>query len=207
MRINQSAIVFLLLGVCHFVYGQKKFKVMVEETATLSEVYCLVDENEKLIRQLDTSKYLICFNTDQFVNFAVFGVKGSSGWTAIDANENVLFKVYNTSFGEPTPDYLIENKIRIVDDKNLIGFANARGEVIIPPQFEMASSFHKGKAIIGQRCKKEPWDKHTKETGCQHYSLICGRHGYINEKGSVLKMGDYSFEQIMKQIDWKAPEE
>ncbi|MDB5120625.1 MAG: hypothetical protein JWN56_1843 [Sphingobacteriales bacterium] len=207
MRIRLITTITLLLLSCNFTYGQKKFKVEVKETGTWRDIYCLIDEQGKVIRQLDTSKYYVSFNNDQYAYFAVFGKKGSSGWTAIDANENELFKVYNTSFGEPSPDYLIENKIRIVDVNENIGFANNKGEIIIKPQFKIATSFHKGKAIIGQTCKKVPWDAHAKESDCHHYSIICEKHGYINEKGDLLKIGNYSFDMIMKEIDWKMPDE
>lgn len=161
----------------------------------------------KIIRQLDTAKYYTCFNYGGYVYFAIFGIKGSSGWAAIDAHEKVLFEVYNTNFGEASPDYIIEDKIRIVDKNNLIGFANCKGTLVIKPQFEIATSFHKGKAIIGQTCKKVPWDAHAKETDCHHYSIECERHGYINYKGVVMKISNYSFEQIMKEINWKMPDE
>jgi WG containing repeat len=198
--------IVLLLFVCS-TYGQTKFKVMATETGTWRELYSLVDEHGKTIRKLDTSKYYVCFTNDSFGYFAIFGKKGFKGWAAIDANEKILFDVYNTSFGEPSPDYLIEDKIRIVDSNNLIGFANIQGQVIIKPQFEIATSFHNGKAIIGQTCKKVPWGEHTKESDCHHYSIICQRHGYINAKGVTLKIGESTFEQIMKEIDWKAPDE
>jgi WG repeat protein len=206
MRITTLNIIILLFF-CHFASGQTKFKVQVKETDTWRSIYSFVDEQGKVIRQLDTSLYYVSFNNEQFGYFAVFGKKGSSGWTAIDANENVLFKVYNTSFGEPSPDDLIENKIRIVDENENIGFANNKGEIIIKPQFEIATSFHNGKAIIGETCKKIPWDEHEKESDCHHYSIECKTHGYINEKGIVIKQGDFSFEQIMKEIDWKVPDE
>ncbi len=200
------AITFLLLF-WNCSYGQKKFRVEVKETGTWREIYTLVDEEGKIIRQLDTAKYYLSFNNDQYVYFAVFGKKGSSGWTAIDAHENELFKVYNTSQGEPSPDYLIENKIRIVDENAKIGFANERGETIIHPRFDMVTSFYKNKAIIGQLCKEVPWDEHAKETDCQHYSIGCEKHGYINNKGIVIKIGAYSFDQIMKEIGWKMPDD
>jgi hypothetical protein len=139
---------------CNLLYGQKKFKVVAKETGTWRDIYCLVDEQGKLIRELDTAKYYVCFNNEQYVYFAIFGIKNSPRWTAIDADENVLFQVYNTSFGEPSPDNLIEDKIRIVDENNKIGFANNKGTIIIKPLFEVATSFHKGKAIIGDKCKK-----------------------------------------------------
>ena len=73
---------------------------MVTETGTWKDIYSLVDESGKLIRKLDTSKYLMCFNPDQYVYFGICGLKGFKGWAAIDANEKILFDVYNTSFGE-----------------------------------------------------------------------------------------------------------
>jgi hypothetical protein len=170
-------------------------------------MYSLVDEKGKLIRQLDTSKYLMCFNPDQYVYFGIFGLKGFKGWAAIDANEKILFDVYNTSLGEPSPDYLVEDKIRIVDSNNLIGFANTKGQVIINPQFESATSFQKGKAVIGQTCKIFPWGGLTKASDCNHFTIICQRHGYINETGMTLKIGEFSFDQIIKEINWKAPDE
>ena len=152
-----TSFLFLFIGIT---YGQKKFKVVVKETDSWQEMFSLVDENGKLIRQLDTEKYFVCFNSDKYGYFAIFGMKagvgGGSGWSAIDADGNLLFKVYNTSFGEPSPDYLVENKIRIIDNNNLIGYADNKGKIIIKPQYEAATSFHKGKAIIGQTCKNAP---------------------------------------------------
>ena len=119
MHFRNLILILLLLLFVGSTYGQKKFKVIVTEADTWRNIYSLVDENGKLIRKLDTAKYYACMNTDQYGYFAVFGKKDFKGWAVIDANENILFNVYNTSFGEPTPDYLIENKIRIIDTNNL----------------------------------------------------------------------------------------
>jgi hypothetical protein len=207
MQTRHITFLALLLFFCQFTFGQKKFKVEVKETGRWRDIYCLVDEQGKVIRQLDTSKYYVSFNNDQYGYFAIFGKKGSTGWTAIDANENELFKVYNTSFGEPSPDYLVENKIRIIDGNKKIGFANYKGEIIIKPRFEIATSFHNGKAIIAETCQKVLWDEHAKEAACHHYSIVCKKHGYINEEGVVVKIGDYSFDQISKETGWKMPDD
>jgi hypothetical protein len=207
MHTKRIGLFTLLLLLSHIIYAQQQFKVVVKTTGDWREIYSLVDKKGKLIRQLDTAKYYVAFNTDQYVHFAVFGIKGVKGWAAIDASEKMLFNVYNTSFGEPTPDYLFENKIRITDSTGLIGFADNKGRIIIRPQFEIASSFHNGKAIIGQQCKKIPWGQHEDESGCYHYSITCERHGYINEKGIVLKLGNYSLDQIKEEIGWISPDE
>ena len=187
--------------------AQIKFKVDVKETNTWRNIYSLIDEKNKTIKVLDSAKYYVSMSGSDFGYFAIFGKKNHAGWSAIDSNENVLFQVYNTSFGEPTPDYLIEYKIRIIDESDKIGFANDKGRIIIPPQFEIATSFHNGKAIIGSKCEKIPWNEHAKEGDCHHYSIICKNHGYINEAGKILKIGNYQFEEIQKEIDWKPHEE
>lgn len=210
MGIRHFILTLLLLLGFGITYGQKKFKVVVKETGDWREVFTLVDENGKLLRELDTAKYFMCFNPGEYVYFAIFGMRAGfnkgPGWAAINADEKVLFKVYNTSSGEPSPDYLVENKIRIVDGDNLIGFADYRGKIIIEPRFEIATSFHKGKAIVGEKCTNVPWASHSNETDCYHYSIDCKRYGYINKEGMLIEIGEYSFDQLAKIIKWKAPD-
>jgi hypothetical protein len=211
MKIRYFTLTLFLLLTVSVTYGQKKFKVVVKETGGWQELFSLVDEKGKLIRKLDPDKYFMCFNPDEYVYFAIFGLRAGfddgPGWTAINADEKVLFNVFNASFGEPSPDYLVENKIRIVDNRNLIGYADLKGQVIINPQFEFATTFHKGKAIVGENCKRESLNEHANETDCNHSPIICERYGYINEKGSMIKIGASSFDQIMNEIGWKMPDE
>ena len=164
-------------------FGQTKFKIKEVETKSWKSIYYIVNEKGETIKELDTAKYVVSMNDDKYRYFAVFMIKGESGWSAIDSNEKILFKVYNTSFGEPSPDEIIDNKIRIVDENNKIGFADYKGNIIIKPKFEIATSFYKDKAIIGESCEKIPWDEHAKESDCHHYSIVCKKHGYINNKG------------------------
>lgn len=187
--------------------GQTKFKIKKVETQNWHSIYYIVDEKGKTIRALDSAKYIANMDYDfEYKYFTIFSIKGEKGWCAIDKDENILFKVYNTSFGEPTPDNLVENKIRIVDENNKIGFADNKGNIIIKPQFEIATTFYEGKAIIGENCDKIPWDEHAKETDCHHYSIVCKKHGYIDENGNILELGNFKFDEIQEKIKWKAPE-
>lgn len=187
-------------------FGQTKFKVKEVETKNWKTIFYLINEKGETIRKLDTAKYFHSFSDDEYSYFAVFMMKEESGWCAIDSNEKILFKVYNTSFGEPSPDEIVDNKIRIVDENNKIGFADYKGNIIIHPQFEISTSFYKGKAIIGESCDKVPWDEHAKESDCHHYSIVCKRYGYIDEKGNVLELGNFTFVEMQKRIKWEAPE-
>ncbi|MEJ8591624.1 WG repeat-containing protein, partial [Riemerella anatipestifer] len=162
----------------------------------------IADKNRNVIKKLDDS-YGLNYRPETMGYFSIFSIAGEDGWTAIDINENKLFKVYNTEFGTPSPDDIIENRIRIVNSKGKIGFANKKGKIIIPPQFEMVSSFNKGKAIIAEKCVRKPWIEHPKENDCQHYSIECQKHGYINKKGKIIKFGNFTFEEIQNQINWE----
>ncbi len=196
------------LLICLTSFGQTKFKIKVVETKNFKSIFYFIDEQGKTIRELDTAKYLYSFSDDSYRYFTVFAMKKESGWCAIDSNERILFKVYNASFGEPSPDDLIDNKIRIVDQNNKIGFADYRGSIIIKPQFEIASPFYNGKAIIGESCDKVPWElpEEVNHSDCHHYSIECKKYGYINDNGEILEIGNYKFEEIQKKINWKAPE-
>ena len=80
-------------------------------------------------------------------------------------------------------------------------------KIIINPKFEGVTSFHKGKAIISKSCKITPIGDHSKERSCFHFNITCKKYGYINDKGKIEKIGEYTFNQIKKEINWKSPEE
>ncbi|WP_207535690.1 WG repeat-containing protein [Desertivirga arenae] len=196
-------LLFLILSAV--VQAQQKFTVKAVTGKDWKSQYYLVDDKGKTVKKLDTARYTMCLSGFRPGYFAVFGIKGVKGWAAIDINEKILFKVYNTSFGEPSPDELREGKIRIVDASGKIGFANYLGKVVIKPQFEIASSFHKGKALIGRKCKMVPWDKHPDEkSACHHYDIVCKEQGYINSEGKVELIGNFTYEQMKKRIKWKS---
>ena len=201
----KTPLLTIFLSIQPFVtFSQERFKVVERYPGGSQILFDLIDEDGNLIRTLDKDKYFpISLNQEGYGYFAIFGFYEKSGWYAIDANENIIFQVYNTSFGEPSPDNLIENKIRIVDKMGLIGYANQLGEIIIEPQFEIASSFHNNKAIIGSTCKKEPIGEHDEKGGCEHFSITCQQNGYINTDGEIRKIGDYTFEEIMEEIGWQ----
>ncbi|SDR95005.1 hypothetical protein SAMN05216503_1490 [Polaribacter sp. KT25b] len=202
-NLKGNILFFIIIFISINVFSQKKFKVKTEEKYETKNQYYLVDEKENILQKLDTSKYYIFLEENSLKYFAVFGIKGENGWSAIDSNENILFQVYNSVNGEPSPDSLIENKIRIINENNKIGFANEKGEIIINHQFEIVTSFRKNRAIFGNKCKKVYWKKEKHENGCNHYSIECSEHGYINEKGKILISGNYTFEEIMKELNWK----
>lgn len=201
MKNSISILSFIFFS--YIVFSQEKFKIVSTESNDSIGHFYLQKKNDKKKKKLNMDLYLFSPFDSKYRHFAVLIRKDWEGWSAIDFDENKLFTVYNLAHGEPIPDKLVENKIRIVDN-NKIGFANNFGKIIIQPQFEMVSHFHKGKAIIAEDCSKIPWDSESHKGACEHYSIECKKHGYINNKGEIIKLGDYSFDEIQKEIKWKS---
>ena len=199
--------IIIILQFCflNYLQAQKKFKIDINETETRKSIHLINDEKGNLIKQLDNSKYIVSFNDNSLRYFAVFLIKNQKGWSAINSKEKILFEVYNQG-DEISPDVLVENKIRIIDLNQKIGFANEKGKIVIKPQFEIVTPFYNGKAIIGENCEEIPWNAHGEESDCHHYSIECKKYGYINEKGKIVEIGNYSFKEIQKKINWKQPE-
>ncbi len=186
-----------------YAQNTKNYMVVRHDTSGKGKfAYYFTNQRGDTITRLDAAKYYVCFS-DTIQHFGVFGIKNKMGWWAIDKNEKILFQVFNTSSGEPTPDELREGLIRIVDNIGKIGFGNYKGEIVIKPQFEAASSFYKGKAIVGRDCKEILWCCKG-ENEDKHYITNCKQTGYINNKGQLKKIGNFTFEQIQKDIGWKS---
>jgi hypothetical protein len=204
----QKALIFLgliLMLACN-INKPETFKVEIRDTGSWLMIFDLVNRDGKTIRTLDTTKYFsIDLNNNDYGHFAIFQLNDRQGFYAINSNEEILFKVLNTSIGEPNPDYLVENKIRIINESGRVGFANHEGEIVIEPQFEMVTAFFENKAIIGEGCKNVLMHTEEEEIGCTHYLIQCSRYGYINEKGKIMEIGENSFEEIMDKIQWNPP--
>ena len=197
MKSFQYLTIIIIFFSCN---SQKKFQIIYLNDDY--ETSYIADKNRNIIKKLNSS-YGLNYRSETLGYFSIFSIQGENGWTAIDINENKLFQVYNTEFGTPSPDDIIENRIRIVNSLGKIGFANKKGKIVTQPKFEMVTSYNKGKAIIAEKCELKPWNEHPKENDCQHYSVECKNHGYINKKGEIKKFGNYTFEEIQKEIKWE----
>jgi len=153
-----AAFIFIILSSPGKTRAQTTSFFVINNSIKDTTYYFILDKNKDTVLRLDPNKYFVCFS-DTVENFLVVSPRNREGWWAIDLKENFLFQVYNTSLGEPSPDKMINGKIRIVDRQGKIGFANDKGEIVIQPQFEFVTPFSNGKAIIGQSCKKYPGTK------------------------------------------------
>lgn len=101
-------------------------------------------------------KYVHCF-TDTFRTYAIV-TKPTSGFTAIDRQENTLYEVFPFDNGPDEPSCGL---FRIIMNHK-IGYADsATGKIVIPPQFDCAWPFENGVAEVSNDCKTQSQDEHS----------------------------------------------
>lgn len=193
--------ILVLFIISNMVFGQKKFQIIYQNDDYRTPI--MADKSGKIIKKLDSTIYGLNYQPETVAYFSIFSIKDVKGWTAIDVNENRLFEVYNTEDGTPSPDNVIENRIRIVGKNDKIGFADKKGKILIQPSFDYVSEFHHGKAIVAENCKKVPWIEHPSESDCRHYSTVCEKYGAIDKKGKTILDTKYSYEEVAKKIKWE----
>lgn len=71
---------------------------------------------------------------------------------AINRDLDTLYEVYWFDNG---PDYIEEGMFRIVED-GMIGYANEKGEIVIPPKYKCARVFQDGWAEVAYDCERIP---------------------------------------------------
>ena len=114
--------------------------------------------NQKGDTIIPIGKHFYCF-LDTVITYAVVADTGkvNSEAYAIDQKGNRLYEVYWFDNG---PDHIKDGLFRIMRDGK-IGFANAKGEIVIPPQFDCAGQFINGKAKVTYNCNLVKDDEHT----------------------------------------------
>jgi len=101
------------------------------------------------------------------------------GFVAFDNNDKPLFIVYPFDNG---PDYLSEGLFRIIK-QGKIGFANGKGEIVIPPRFTAVFPFHGGMAAFCDGCSRV--------ADGEYHSWENGQWGFINPGGRVVITPQY----------------
>jgi len=199
-KIFIKAFTLLLVNLCFaisFSQNCNKEKFSLYKLQNKEQVrYYFVNHEFGLIRELNKEKYITSLTTHINSYFAIFSLNKSQGWYAVDFNENILFEVFNYVRNEPTPDFLTENRIRIINDDGKIGFANKCGKIIIKPKFDWVTHFYSGKAIFGDDCSLK------EQNG--FFSFDCKKYGVINANGEIIeKYESDSFSQVQEKIEWK----
>jgi hypothetical protein len=133
--------------------------------------------NSKKDTIIPFGKYSICW-TDTIKTYAiVFDKINTKGRTvAIDKNERILFDIV---FFDNWPDELHDSLFRVKRNEK-IGYANSKGEIVIPCQFSCAFWFENGRAKVTYNCT-EKTDKF------EHTLPESDEWFYIDTKGKRIK--------------------
>ncbi|WP_306354047.1 WG repeat-containing protein [Flavobacterium sp. '19STA2R22 D10 B1'] len=126
------------------------------------------------------AKYII-IGTDT-LHTAAF-VLSNNKWVMIDKQEKVLLEPFIYDNG---PDYTVEGLFRYVEN-NKIGFANEKGEKVIPAQFDFAFYFSEGLAAFSVGGEK------VMDSGGEHWFWGGGTWGYVNAKGKIVIPPKYDY--------------
>lgn len=112
--------------------------------------------------------------SETFVNFAFVydAQKFGKEIVAINRDKKVVFEAFMYDNG---PDYLAEGLFRIKQNGK-IGFANEKGEIIIPAMYECAYPFEDGEAKVSLSCE-------TVTDGFEHFNWESKEWFFINQKG------------------------
>lgn len=100
-------------------------------------------------------KYDACFNDTIWYFGAVYDSERKA-FIGINTKDEFLFEIFPFDNG---PDYIVEGLFRIQED-GLIGFANEKGEVVIPPKYQAANYFEEGKAKVSYKANKTQHGEH-----------------------------------------------
>ena len=189
-------IIILLTSHPSFAQDAKEHYVVKADTTwprTSIYSYVITATTGDTVAKLDSAKYYACFSY-KFSHFTIVSVRNRIGWWAMDVHEHLLFRVFNAGYTEPDPDELVEGMIRIIGKNGKIGYANERGTVVIKPQFDNATVFHNGRALVYKKCKKHDFID-------EYYSETCKENGYTDKYGSVIWL-NISDEQMRNKLKW-----
>lgn len=163
---------FILLLILVTSFGQKpktNYLLAFSDSSSGQELWGFKTTSGKIAIK---PKYEIV-GTDTLFDFAFVTVNYK--WVAINKRDSIILTPYIFDNG---PDYLEDGLFRFVENGK-IGFANAKGQKVIPAQFDYASSFSERLAAFSVGGKMEKWDS-------EHSTWNGGLWGFINKKGQVV---------------------
>lgn len=137
-----STLLFLCVSLVHL-QSQTLYKINKDER------YGYIDKNTN--DTIISCKY-ICAYTDSIEHIGFVFDDDINRIVCFNNKGERLFYVLNIDNG---PDYIKEGLFRITDKRNLIGFADSLGNIVIPPVFKFAYPFNQGKAKVTFTGKSE----------------------------------------------------
>lgn len=175
MRLILLTIAFLVLLVPQVVPAIEKPPLMPMEKDGL---WGYVDEGGRFVIE---PTYLMAID---FTEGDIAAVVDSEGWVYINQHGDHLIRPFIFDNG---PDYFHEGLARFIRN-NKAGFFDIHGQVVIEPEYDFASPFSEGFAVVCMGCRLRQLD--------EHFTVEGGRYGFIDRKGSLVIPIVYDFADI-----------
>jgi hypothetical protein len=102
----------------------------------------------------------------------------TKGWMYVSRGGKIV--ISSVPVMDNWADSFHDGLVRIVRNGKY-GFANRRGQVVVPPIYDGASNFEKGRATVCKGCESKCADH-----DCEHHFFAGGEWFRINTKGTVL---------------------
>jgi hypothetical protein len=166
--------------------GCARFNFTVDPFAESSGEKCISDfergEISKCIRQATTGELFIAPLVLKELDFDSYGIAPvlslKEGWMYVSRSGIVVVQGVPTT--DDGPDSFHDGLVRVIRNE-MYGFANLRGELVIPPIYDGAMSFENGKAKVCKGCESKCADHN-----CEHHFFAGGEWFQIDTKGSVI---------------------
>lgn len=155
-------------------YTGKRLYAVSNNPMTWLEPVCYVDEKGDTI--VPYGKYCYCVS-DSIAPIGFVIEKNNHRIACINTEGEVLCHALEGDIIEP--DYMYEGYFRIVNDEDLMGFADSLGHVVIAPQFKWAEPFEGGKARV-------TYSGHKSDPNDEHWEWVSDDWFYIDYQGRKL---------------------
>jgi hypothetical protein len=130
----------------------------------------------------DGSHYIAAFYLKQLsygVN-GLAGVRGNDGWMYVNRRGKVVISVVPTF--DNGPDEFHEGLVRFIENQKY-GFADPKGKIVVPPQYDGAMPFEGGRAKVCVGCAEKCVDRE-----CEYHVFSGGKWFSVDKNGKTLEL-------------------
>jgi len=166
---NAESFISIALGISDKIFGSSDTPIPYDDMDKDRSGY--MDKDGKIVIE---PKYIIARPYDRY-NIAA--VADEKEWKYIDTTGKTILKPYLFDNG---PDYFKDGLSRYVKN-NLIGFIDAKYQIVIKAQYEFVTPFHNSYATFCIGFKEA-----LLKEGSEHTKMEGGKWGIINKKGKVV---------------------
>ncbi len=115
------------------------------------------------------------FDEVKFNEYGIAYILYKSKWVAVTRRKKILYEVFNY---DNAPDEFQDGLHRFIENGKM-GFANKKGQKVIPAQFDFVFPFEKGKAKFCNECVPE------KRGEMNFYDPKKGKWGEVDKTGKI----------------------